>query len=476
MIYKNSLLVQSPRFWGIRNWTLSNLNHLTVLFGKNGSGKSILLRAIRDLDSETTHYVIPERTGNITFEPSFMAEEIEASRRKDASSSNFVNGYRSRVISRIQSYFNTRGATRSRQLPGNPDDLEELLKYLLSDFEITLRAGNPPYRLIRLSDGAEITDVSVLSSGESQLLSLSIDILTIAAIWDIQKKDKRILLIDEPDTHLHPDLQIRFADFISQVVKKFDLQVIIATHSTTLLSALGQFCHNDCSTIFLNRTINEFKAQPFNKYLKELSSCLGGHLLMGPLFGAPLMLVEGDDDYRVWSQIPRHGFLNLAVLPTNGDEIKHYQKTLERLFSSISEVHIVGLALIDGDKELTQASASNPQNYIPFIRLGCRECENLYLTDEVLADLGLNWEEARIRIKAESHKYGNKSEQLNQVPEQDRRTCDLKGIMNELSQILDSKNVHWTTRVGNVLGKETPKGQLMEFLGPSLLKAIWGNI
>jgi predicted ATP-dependent endonuclease of OLD family len=402
-----------------------------------------------------------------------MAEEIEASRRKDASSSNFVSGYRSRVISRIQSYFNTRGATRSSQLPGNPDDLEYLLKFLLSDFEITLRAGNPPYRLIRLSDNKEISDASLLSSGESQLLSLSIDILTIAAIWDIQDKTKRLLLIDEPDTHLHPDLQIRFADFISQVIIKFKLQVVIATHSTTLLSALGQFCHNDCSTIFLNRNIKEFKAQAFNKYLKEVSSCLGGHLLMGPLFGAPLLLVEGDDDYRVWSQIPRHGLVNLAVLPTNGEEIKQYQRTLEKLFASISEVHILGFALIDGDKEIPQANISNSQYYIPFVRLNCHECENLYFSDEVLADLGLSWEIAIEKIRAESHRYGNKKDRLDKTTEYDRRSADFKGLINELSQILDSKNVHWTTRVGNVLGKETPTGQLKDFLGPDLFAAIW---
>ncbi len=54
---------------------------------------------------------------------------------------------------------------------------------------------------------------------------------------------------------------------------------------------------------------------------------------MGPLFGSPILLVEGDDDYRIWSQVPRHHIVNLAVIPSNGDEIKHYQKTLESIFS-----------------------------------------------------------------------------------------------------------------------------------------------
>ncbi|GAG33079.1 unnamed protein product, partial [marine sediment metagenome] len=54
------------------------------------------------------------------------------------------------------------------------------------------------------------------------------------------------LLIDEPDMHLHPDLQQNFAHFIFEVLNKFNIQILVATHSTTLLSALGYYggCKN----------------------------------------------------------------------------------------------------------------------------------------------------------------------------------------------------------------------------------------
>lgn len=473
MVYDNFISVRAPAFIQGNNWELQNLNHLTVLFGKNGSGKSVLLRLIRDIDQETNHYIIPERTGGLNFEPSYMAEEIEASKRKKSSASNFTGNYRQRVVSRIQSYFNTRGATRGDQLPGNPEDLEDLLKFLLPDFEITLNAGNPPYKLERLSDNMPVTQIDQISSGEAQMLTLSIDILTISAIWDIQKKAKRILLIDEPDPHLHPDLQVRFADFLTQVGSKFNIQIIVATHSTTLLSALGQFGKSNCSTIFLNKIAKRYTAQPFNKYLQELSACLGGHALMGPLFGAPLLLVEGDDDYRIWSQVPRHSEVNIAVIATNGDEISHYQKTLEKLFGSISEPRIYGHTLIDGDKGLPQPSEQNPQDYMPYIQMNCHECENLYLTDEVLTDLGITWEQAIERINQQAENFGNKQARLIEITTEDRRNSDLKTVINELNKILDTKNVHWTTRIGNRLGKERPMGQLLDFLGEGVVNAIW---
>ncbi|EHK55533.1 AAA family ATPase, partial [Allomesorhizobium alhagi] len=116
------------------------------------------------------------------------------------------------------------------------------------------------------------------------------DVLTIAAIWEIEDRQERLILIDEPDAHIHPDLQVRFADFLVQVAEKYAPQVAIATHSTTFMAALGQFGGNAASVLYLDRRASEFVAQPFDAIMKELSACLGGHALMGPLFGVPLLL------------------------------------------------------------------------------------------------------------------------------------------------------------------------------------------
>ena len=47
---------------------------------------------------------------------------------------------------------------------------------------------------------------------------------------------------------------------------------------------------------------------------------------MGQLMGSPMLLVEGDDDAQIWTQVPRHHVVDFAVLPCGGDEIKEYQK------------------------------------------------------------------------------------------------------------------------------------------------------
>ena len=55
----------------------------------------------------------------------------------------------------------------------------------------------------------------------------------------------------------------------------------------------------------------------------------------------------------------------------------------------------------------------------------------------------------------------------------DRRDVDLKLVIEEVSRILDSKSIHWTIRVGTRLGRERPIGQLADFLGPTVLSALW---
>lgn len=473
--YYQTAEIPRVTYLGGGHWNLSKLNEITVIFGKNGSGKSILLRQWRNHQAANLHYIVPERVGNINFAAGYLETETTSSGRQQYSQTNLSNEYRQRIITRIQAYFMTRGSFRSNYLEGDPGDLEELLSSLVSDFSFLLKTSNPPYEMKRLSNGEIIDNVDKLSSGESQIITLALDILTIAAIWDIEKKEQRLILIDEPDAHLHPDLQVRLADFICSVAVKYKLQVVIATHSTTMLSALGQFGKRKTSIIYLNIQNTDFQAKPFSKYLLDISSCLGGHLLMGPLFGAPLLLVEGDDDYRIWSQVPRHGVITIAVLTTNGEEIKKYQKNFESIFASLCEKSILGFALLDRDKPLPRANLQRPQDYIPFIRLSCHEAENLYLSDEVLSDLSLSWNEAKEKLIEESKDYGTKKELIDSLVKANRKTVDLKSIINEVSRILDPKNAHWTTRIGNRLGRERPTGQLADFLGDKVVNSLWGT-
>ena len=459
-------------------WSLSGLSALTVIFGKNASGKSLLLRSWRDSNRAGTHYVVPERTGEFGYNAGYLQPQLAAETRSNQSTRNFIPEYRSQTLARIQAYFLERGAGRSGAVGDPaPDELERLLGLLLPDFDFTLRNAVPPYKIVRIADQNEISNADHLSSGEAQLLSIAIDVLTIAALWCLQSSPSRVLLIDEPDAHIHPDLQVRFADFLVQVATRFKLQVVIATHSTTLLAAIGQFGKNHTAHIYMDRRSNALAAKPFSDVLKELAAILGGHALMGPLFGVPLLLVEGDDDYRIWSQVPRHHVVSFAVVPCGGDKIRDYQGSLEQVFDSLREASdtLAGYALLDGDKPCPQPD-SPTQSHVRFICLKCREAENLYLSDEVLASIGTSWAAASAAIVAQAAEFGAKAKLLLKAPTWDRRQDDVKPVINEVSKIIDTKGVHWTQRVGVAIGASRPAGMLAEFLGADVVTALWGEV
>ncbi len=302
------------------------------------------------------------------------------------------------------------------------------------------------------------------------------DILTIVGVWELGKISKRTLLIDEPDAHIHPDLQIKFADFLYTISNTYDIQIIVATHSTTLLSSLGQFGKDNVSLFYLRTDQDLVKGEKYNSISKEIACFLGGHLIMGPLFAAPIMLVEGDDDYRIWVQVARSGNVDICVLPCNGDEIIKYRKTLENMLTVLSEdISLRGIALLDGDKRLPQPQPSSLQNYVPFVQLQCYESENLYITDEILAELGYTWDTAVTKIVEESSKFGNKTDELRNIANIDRQKGDIKNIINEIAETLDSKKLLWTVRLGKYIGKGKPSGMLESFIGANIVSVLWSD-
>ncbi|MGB7200693.1 MAG: AAA family ATPase [Pyrinomonadaceae bacterium] len=473
--YITEIAIPRPDNLGGNTWNFSGLTNLVAFFGKNGSGKSQLFRAWRDTNPESIHYVIPERTGEFDYQPSQITNQQSAAGRRETGSRNFTVEYRRTIVARIQAYLAARGNYRGDSLPTSPEELERLINQILPDFYISLRHTNPPYVLTRASDDVPIGSVDELSTGEAQVIILALDILTIAAIWEVQEQEVRIMLLDEPDAHIHPDLQVRFADFLVQVAERFKLQVILATHSTTLLSAIGQFGKDQSSVVYMDRTKDTFQAQPFSLILQELAGCLGGHALMGPLFGVPLLLVEGDDDYRIWSQVPRHHVISLAAIPCGGDEIKKYQKSLEQIFTALREGNagVAGYALLDGDKGKPAADEHTPQMHVQYVQLNCLESENLFLTDEVLATLGTNWVDAKAKVLAEAAQYGEKEAQLLTIADWDRQEADIKDVIEQLSLIIDPKKVHWTLRVAKTIGSQQPTGQLADFLGAEMMETFW---
>ena len=79
------------------------------------------------------------------------------------------------------------------------------------------------------------TEISNLSSG------LKSFVLIKYLLENEVIKEKDVLILDEPEIHLHPEWQIKYAEIIVLLQKFFNLSIVVTTHSRDFFEALELF-------------------------------------------------------------------------------------------------------------------------------------------------------------------------------------------------------------------------------------------
>ena len=54
-------------------------------------------------------------------------------------------------------------------------------------------------------------------------------------------KEKDVLILDEPEIHLHPEWQLLYAEIVVLLQKEFDLSIVVTTHSMNFLEAIDYY-------------------------------------------------------------------------------------------------------------------------------------------------------------------------------------------------------------------------------------------
>lgn len=78
-------------------------------------------------------------------------------------------------------------------------------------------------------------DVSSLSAGIKAFALIK------QLIENNQLNEKDVLILDEPEIHLHPEWQLIYAELIVLLQKEYNLTVLITTHSSTFLEAIDLY-------------------------------------------------------------------------------------------------------------------------------------------------------------------------------------------------------------------------------------------
>lgn len=186
-----------------------------------------------------------------------------------------------------------------------------------------------------------------LSSGEKVLISL------VFYLYNSQEKNvfPKLLLLDEPDAHLHPSMSQQFLNVIKNVlVDKFNVQIIMTTHSpsTVILAP------NDCIYEMSRVEPRIRKSQSKNHAVSLLTA---GLVYVGE--GTKYFLVEDNDDVSFYSfaynQLTTENQIDadipLVFIPSSTKDKSGGKDVVQNWVNKLQDSGLVGIVqgLIDAD-------------------------------------------------------------------------------------------------------------------------------
>ena len=395
---------------GIQNKTIKINGGVTTFLGPNGSGKTQLLRGLKNslsshLNAKKIRYVSAGRLGPME------------SYRSD------YDGHRGNGILYDSATFGDKASTSRRHknetilgdfgtLSERPDILikvqERLRKLFKRDITIEWDGGNLKVFFARVDQDNSFNYSSAREA--SGLLHL---VAILAALYD---DEVGCLLIDEPEVSLHPQLQSFVLDEIFKVAGPNTEQgkklIFISTHSTEFieLNSVQQlasivFCKDILENpIQIDPTVGEFQSRKLQALLTRLGQ---EHKLA--LFCHTPLLVEGPSDQIICSALNRKLSINLEaagsqILPVTGKGQFPVVIKLMRLIGKKPALLADADALTD-DLDIIGVFTNQDLANDLASKLGHRDASKF--TRDIHNDFCQlvldNWED--IRIQAETHYY-----------------------------------------------------------------------
>lgn len=370
--------------------------------GRNGAGKSRFLRDIEEMISRRkehfyVRYVSPERAGsfkrdgkvltNMSHNPQWLRQSRAVNQATDfkATSAMLFREAETLYLRRLVSTPEIRmDPTRNFQA----DRLSKVNQLLTN---ISLEMGNSDFEFRSLADGQTISPDQI-SSGESEAVALAAEILYFFDTTDPTKFN--VLLLDEPDVHLHPDLQARLGKLIISMLDEFkehtdSIAICLSTHSAPLVCSLAASPYVSIGTKSFE--VDKVELKPASAELRKIAPFFG-HPLSLSLSEDAALILEGEDDERVWQQAARTSQGRIKVFPVLAGSVDQ-QGELETFCVNLLDTLYdtpVAFSLRDGD-----GVADKPLEHrapLKRYRLQCYAIENALLTDPCLAVMGTTWD------------------------------------------------------------------------------------
>ncbi len=313
---------------------------VTIFVGPNGSGKTQTLKEMRDyfknnLGTNKVRYLSSNRLG-----------EMEQYRSRVNQYSWIPDDYQ--VGSRETKQARHEIETVSGDFFAMDDRKDVYIKVaerlsVLFGRQIYLRwdAGSMKV-FFEKTDTQKEYSVAVEASGLVNIISI------LAAIFD---EDVKILLVDEPEVSLHPQLQSYLLREIRNAVKLYDKTIILSTHSTELLSfnSINDFSNlvffeEKKAPVQINPNAPELEGKKLKEFLLRM-----GQIYKNGFFAKKVLLIEGASDLIICHSLINRLNLNIDVagsqiIPVDG---KGQFPVITKLFRMINK-EVAILTDLDG--------------------------------------------------------------------------------------------------------------------------------
>lgn len=275
----------------------------------------------------------------------------------------------------IQGYF-------SKTVPPNREHV-----IALNQREPDLRRIARMLRLQLSEHSVPIGDIAATGLGYANLLYISMIVLQLAKAKD---SDLTLLLVEEPEAHLHPQLQLVLLAFLHDQAKMSGdssetmrpagkVQVVVTTHSPVLASKMSidrlvvvardsaEMGWSTKTTALSELGIEETDVRKIDRYLNATRAAL--------LFARDVVLVEGIAEMLLLPSLASYHFRNLAmleVLPKPDDDAQESSENADET-GELSEDDIVATDLEARQRERQFASATivsvEGVDFAPYLRL-----------------------------------------------------------------------------------------------------------
>lgn len=481
--------------WG--QGSLAGLNNLNIIMGRNGAGKSRFMRSIDGYLSQQPNefhaqYISPERAGtfqrdgniitNMGADPNWMRNSRLVNQAYNFKSASAV------LLRELETLYLRKLASsqdiRSDFSRNFETDRLKKINSLLTNVYLEVGPKDFEFKTI---DGVRVSPNDI-SSGESEAVSLATEIIY---FFDtIDKKKFNVLLVDEPDVHLHPDLQARLANLIIVMLNEYsdikdNIAVCVTTHSAPFVCAVSDSPYTSLGTkSFGNEHVTLERA---SDQLKKIGPFFGHPLSLTLNNDAPLIL-EGEDDERVWQQAARSSKGKIKLFPVLASSVDQQGKLENFSVGLLKTIYDKPLAFSLRDGDGVVGEKLEPNGPLLRYRLNCYAIENLLLTDQCLQVMNTDWPNFRaladkwLRANEEAAK-ANKTEQArfelvaSLIQSEDRlQHAKIKDIRNTVCVIAGCKKP-WEVVVGQAIGAITPDDiaeitMIVDFIGQEAVSAL----